>query len=96
VTTNTYRMTPADSQALAAFAANVPSMPPSSTFRVGPSRLHTHGSVRVSGALRHTGSRISICNSPTAFPRGLVRSRVAGRPFACMYCDTRHAWILLA
>ena len=37
VTTNTYRMTPADSQALATFQANVPSMPSGSTFRVGSS-----------------------------------------------------------
>ena len=34
VTTNTYRMTPADSQALATFAANVPSLPTGSSFRV--------------------------------------------------------------
>ena len=34
VTTNTYRMTPADSIALANFAANVPSLPSGSSFRV--------------------------------------------------------------
>ena len=36
VTTNSYRMTPADSQALAAFQANVPSLPSGSSFRVLP------------------------------------------------------------
>jgi hypothetical protein len=34
VTTNSYRMTPADSQALATYAANVPGMPAGSSFRV--------------------------------------------------------------
>jgi hypothetical protein len=34
VTTNSYRMTVADSQALATFAANVPSLPAGSSFRV--------------------------------------------------------------
>jgi hypothetical protein len=36
VTTNSYRMTPADSQALATFAANVPALPAGSSFRVLP------------------------------------------------------------
>jgi hypothetical protein len=34
VTTNSYRMTAADSQSLAAFAANVPALPAGSNFRV--------------------------------------------------------------
>ena len=34
VTTNSYRMTAADSQALATFAANVPALPAGSNFRV--------------------------------------------------------------
>ena len=37
VTTNSYRMTANDSKALASFAANVPSMPAGSSFRVGAS-----------------------------------------------------------
>jgi hypothetical protein len=46
VTTNSYRMTPADSQALATFAANVPSIPSGSSFRVGTFKtLSTHKGV---------------------------------------------------
>jgi hypothetical protein len=48
VTTNSYRMTAADSQALAPFAANVPALPAGSSFRVRaspfvPRNIHTRG-----------------------------------------------------